>query len=204
MNLTKHGVDYDGAVALTASGLEDKVKYDYPLTADSVVLDIGGYDGTWTSELIRWHIIVPHIHIFEPVYYEQAEHAVHRHSKIKVYRYGLSDKDETCIFNVNHHETGRYLEQGSSVKEVKLFDIARFVPDKVDLMAINIEGGEFSVLPRLIETKLIERVKYLLVQFHAKVPDAIERRLQINEKLKETHNQIHDYPFVWDAWERKS
>jgi hypothetical protein len=67
-------------------------------------------------------------------------------------------------------------------------------------MKINIEGGEFDLLPAAIDSGLIERIKFIQVQFHQFIPNAIENRLQIHKALEKSHRQMWCYDFVWESW----
>ena len=75
--------------------------------------------------------------------------------------------------------------------------------DHIDLLELNIEGSEYEVLPRLVETGWISRIDTILVQFHEWLPRAHRRRRSIQRVLRETHTQLWDYPWVWEAWRRK-
>jgi hypothetical protein len=71
----------------------------------------------------------------------------------------------------------------------------------IDLMKINIEGGEYDLLERLIETNMISRIKNIQVQFHDVAPDSLSRMLAIQTSLLKTHSNIFNYKFVWDSYE---
>lgn len=51
--------------------------------------------------------------------------------------------------------------------------------DQIDLMKINIEGGEFDVVPAIIESGDISKVHHLQVQVHNFVDHAAGRRAVI-------------------------
>ena len=70
-------------------------------------------------------------------------------------------------------------------------------------MKINIEGGEFSVLPNLIENNNISNINNLQVQFHNFIDDAENLRAKIRNDLSQTHELTYDYFFVWENWEKK-
>lgn len=211
MKYSAAGVSFEGAIKLLEDGLDDVIKWDFPLTPDSIVLDVGGYDGSWTSQLIKWLGFCPKVFVFEPitVFYQAACHALKGYEKVRVLNYGLHDSNEDCIFHRDPggHQTGRYYDSSKESISVRLRDVAEVLQElglqNIDLLASNIEGGEYLLLSRLINTKWIERVDRLLVQFHAKLENSEERRMAINKRLSETHTQIYDYPFVWDSWKRK-
>jgi hypothetical protein len=75
--------------------------------------------------------------------------------------------------------------------------------EEVDLLKINIEGGEFELIPAIIDSGLISRVRFIQVQFHSFAPNAYELREQIRKNLKKTHQEMWCYQFVWESWKRK-
>ena len=48
-----------------ADGGDSRFRFDYELTPESIVLDVGGYEGQWASDLYARQRCK--IHIFEPV-----------------------------------------------------------------------------------------------------------------------------------------
>ena len=74
--------------------------------------------------------------------------------------------------------------------------------DEIDLIKINIEGGEFELLERMFEQGLVAKCKNIQIQFHDFFPEAKSLRQDIRERLKETHHLTYDYYFVWENWER--
>ena len=74
--------------------------------------------------------------------------------------------------------------------------------DNIDLIKINIEGDEFPVLKSLIDNDVIHMFKNIQVQFHQFIPDSVNLRNWIREKLTLTHKLTYDYEFVWENWEK--
>ena len=74
---------------------------------------------------------------------------------------------------------------------------------KVDLIKINVEGGEYSLLERMIDKQIIENFKNIQVQFHKFFPNSAQRRNAIRNALSKTHFITYDYPFIWENWQRK-
>lgn len=70
----------------------------------------------------------------------------------------------------------------------------------IDLLKINVEGSEFSILPHLVESGCIKKVKNIQVQFHHFVPDAHRRRRKIQKMISMSHDLEWCYPFVWESW----
>lgn len=183
----------------------ERFNFQYDLNSDSNVLDLGGYKGDWAYEISKRYN--SNIFIFEPVrsFYNNIKKRFKTVEKIHVYNYGVSSsttnteialkKDGSSVFNV---------KQGSLTEVIRLVDIVQVINkhhfEKIDLIKINIEGGEFEVLPRLIYSKKIKLCKNLLTQFHPIVSDAQTRYENIRKKLALTHHLTFDYPWVWENW----
>ena len=78
---------------------------------------------------------------------------------------------------------------------------------KIDLMSINIEGGEYELLDRIIEIGMINNIVNIQVQFHQWYPsykqsDLLRKSLQ--DRLSITHKLTYCYDFVWEDWQIKS
>jgi FkbM family methyltransferase len=68
--------------------------------------------------------------------------------------------------------------------------------DHIDLIKINIESGEYDLLRVLIESGWIDRIRYIQVQFHNFIPDAVVLRNALREQLAKTHLERWNYEFV--------
>src|SRR3989338_8564713 len=166
----------------------EKFRYEYALDENSVVFDIGGYQGQWAEEILRK--FNANLHVFEPVK-EYASAMRRKHSenaKIIIYNYGLSDKNISTEITVNGNASSLYTKRGRWKKEkVNLISARDFIEENrienIDLMKINIEGGEYDLLEHLIETGLIKRIKNIQVQFHNFVPNAKVRMKKIQTNL---------------------
>jgi hypothetical protein len=90
--------------------------------------------------------------------------------------------------------------------EVRIRDVADVISEErvawIDLMKINIEGGEYELLERLIGSGIVQRCAHIQVQFHSFVPNARDRRARIREMLGATHRVTYEYEFVWEDWQR--
>ena len=73
--------------------------------------------------------------------------------------------------------------------------------EKIALMSINIEGGEYDLLDHILDAKLISRITYLQIQFHDISDTSESQREEIRGKLKLTHQEKYCFPFVWEGWE---
>ena len=92
---------------------------------------------------------------------------------------------------------------------IEIKDIAAVEPlnnISIDLMSINIEGNEYYLLKRIIDSEMINNIINILVQFHEWYPSMTESKVlrnQIHTKLNKTHKLVFSYDFVWEKWEKK-
>jgi hypothetical protein len=70
-------------------------------------------------------------------------------------------------------------------------------------MKINIEGGEYDLLNKIIDSGLIKNISIIHVQFHHFIPNAEIELKKIYTKLSLTHKPLYRYHFVWETWELK-
>lgn len=182
-------------------GPELRIKYD--LNKDSLVFDIGGYLGDWAKEIYNKYKC--YIHVFEPVdiFFKEIEKKFKDTNKINIFNYGLHN--DTCIkkMNINKDSSSFYIK-GST--DGRLEDIKKYIEKnnikKIDLMKINIEGGEYDLLEYIIKENIQEKVDNFQIQFHAFIDNCKERRNNIIENLKKTHKCTYNYEFLWENWEK--
>jgi FkbM family methyltransferase len=128
---------------------DESHRINYNLTKDSLVFDLGGYIGDWSQKINDKYNC--HIYIFEPVlkYFTILENKFEKNDKIKNYCFGLSNNTvETEIIN-DGASSSMYLKNGVKEK-IKLVNFKDFLEKEniinIDLIKINIEGGEYDLL----------------------------------------------------------
>ena len=185
---------------------EETLRLDYPLNENSLVFDIGGFNGGFAERMYEKYKC--NILVFEPVleYYKIIEEKFIDNPKIKVYNYGLSNKSKYIDFCVKGVGSSAYQIDNESHEKVKLYSITDFFKEnsitKVDLMKINIEGGEFDLLPSMIENELLPMISDLQIQFHKFIKNSNLKRNDIVESLSKTHKLTFNYYFVWENWSK--
>lgn len=180
-----------------------RLRLDYPLDEDGLVFDLGGYRGDYAESIVRKFGC--RVFVFEPVlsFYETCVSRFSGDSRVQCFNFGLSSRNQSL--EISLASDGSSFFRGAGRKEVATLKSVRdFFEknsiDQVDLIKINIEGGEYDVLPELIASGLIRRVRYLLIQFHSFVPNADVARRRIQEDLAKTHVQMWNYDYVWECW----
>lgn len=185
------------------------LRLDYNLNADSIVFDMGGYKGDWSSEIYARYR--SKIEIFEPYlpFAEQIKKRFRSNPDIKVRTFGLDRKNEQMLMSDEADSTSVFKTKGNTAKtvQIELREAKAFLKSEnyphIDLMKINIEGGEYNLLEHLIEEKLVQNIENIQVQFHHFVPNARTRMEAIQKELSKTHKMTYHYDFFWENWERK-
>lgn len=178
----------------------------YELNENSKIMDLGGYNGVWAQQMIEKYN--PYVYIVEPVnsFYENMSNKFLNNKKVKLLNVGVGVEDKDGIIYMNGDSTSSKLSDGKSVN-VKFNTIEsilkHFNIDNVDLLQINIEGDEYSILEKMLKTGTINKIKSIQIQFHLGVGDEIQRRGKIRDGLVKNNFKINfDYPFVWESWSK--
>lgn len=174
------------------------------LNKDSVVIDGGGFNGEFTDEILKktFH----KIYIYEPDtnFYNDLLKKYKFEKKVEILNLALFNKEQTINLSKNSNASS-IMENSEDGTKVKAVDISKeFKKYKdIDLLKLNIEGAEYDVISRLIETQEINKVKYLLVQFH-KEHDLDGLKFQnINLEILKNYNIVFNYKYVWSLFIRK-
>lgn len=167
---------------------------NYNLDKNSIVFDLGGYKGEFAEKIYKKYN--SNIYIFEPVkeYFKILETKFKNNEKIKIFNFGLSNKEEEIEISLNNDGSSTFIKNGEK-EIIKLKDIISFLNKnsikEIDLFKINIEGGEFEVLPALIENDFIKNIGNLQIQFHNFINNAETKRDSIQKELiKITYNYL--------------
>lgn len=182
---------------------EETKRYNYKLSVSSIVFDLGGYMGEWSEKIYKKYNC--NLFIFEPVkdFYTAIVNKFNS-GKVHIYNFGLGAKTEEILMKIDGVSSSVFGRDSNAKVIVKICDIIEFIEsekiDYINLMKINIEGAEYDLLDRLIDSNSITRIENLQIQFHIFVENAKQRRELLREKLKKTHYLTYDYPFVWENW----
>jgi len=187
----------------------DHLNYEYPLDENSVVFDLGGYSGDWSNVIYNRYQC--NIFIFEPasLFHNKIKKRFENKEKIHIFNFGLSNSTcESKIF-LNRDGSSVYkIKNSSSYEIIKLKDIIETIKDlnikSIDLLKINIEGSEYAVLPRLINSNYVKICRNIQIQFHKFIENADNLRIKIQEDLSKTHHLTYNYPWIHENWEINS
>lgn len=180
---------------------DETLRLNYPLNKKSIVFDLGGYQGDWADKIHSRYGC--QVHVFEPIkdFFDKIQSRFAGNEKLSLHPFGLGGKNETVIASFNKDSSSRF-RQAEETREMQLKAASSFLADfdKIDLMKVNIEGGEFDLLIHLLDEGLIHKIIDLQVQFHRDIPNAEALRTLIRERLSKTHKLTYDYSFVWENW----
>jgi len=182
------------------------LRYTYPLKKDSIVYDMGGYEGEWAAKIHKLYGCT--IEVFEPVekFASILEKDFRLIKKIHVHSFGLAGSNRTEKINLDLASSSTF-KKGSKYETIRLIKAKEFMANNklpIDLIKINIEGGEYDLLDHLIKSGLIKNIKEIQLQFHVFVPNARKERLRIQRLLSKTHKMTFNYPFIWENWRLKN
>jgi FkbM family methyltransferase len=192
-----------------ANMVDPELLYPGPLGPDSVVLDVGAHNGDWAAHMVEKYD--PRIVAFEldPATLPALIDRFRENPKVEVHGYGLHDRDDELRLSQRGMGSTTFEEPvprplGEPRVLVRVRDVASVLAELnvgvIDLMKVNIEGGEFALLDRLIETAWMCRIRCLMVQFHEWIDGAHYRRFRIRSALGRTHLEDWNYDFIWEKW----
>ena len=190
-----------------SDGGEVTLRYDYDLNKNSVVLDLGGFKGEWASKIYGRYGC--RVEIFEPV--PAFANRIQEHFKdvteVNVHCLGLGARARQETIWIEGEASSAYrADDKKNMVEIHIVDIAKWLAEanieEIDLIKLNIEGAEYELLDRMIETGIHAKCRDIQVQFHDLFPDAEVHMNKIGAALLKTHHLTYDYKFVWQNWRR--
>lgn len=185
------------------------LRLEYPhLNENSVVFDLGGFLGDFAYEINKKYGCT--VYVFEP-HPEFSKKCMHRFSenpKVKTLCYGISEKDgffdlvdENNSSSFHSSTAGEKTRIRCQVKEFRSVVLELGISN-IDLMKINIEGGEYPLMQHIIDNGIVDLVDEYQIQFHNFIVNSRSKRNKIIENLQQTHSQTWCYEFVWENWKR--
>jgi FkbM family methyltransferase len=184
------------------NGYENLLYEGINFDGHSSIIILGGYLGDSTE---NWHQKSNSvIYVYEPIleYYLILVDRFKHLPRIHLFNSAVSDFTGVQILKKDGEKTGsRSTSKEAVTVEVQdILNIIQQLNNRIRVLEINIEGGEYSVLSRIINSDLAKKIDVLQIQFHKfEIADEL-RRAEIRNKLLLTHENIFDYPWVWERW----
>ena len=190
---------------------------DVDLPAGGVALDVGGFEGQWSTRVLeRADRRGPgdlRVHAFEPdpSSVELFRHALGHDPRVVLHPFGLGGHDRTVTLAVGGAGSSVFVDPNApgfhGAAEVELRDVDAVLQsldvERIDLIKVNIEGGEYELFDRLQETGWLGRTGTVFVQFHEFAPDAYRARRRVRRHLERTHRCTWSHPWVFERWDPK-
>lgn len=190
-----------------ADGMEQKRMVFAGLGPQSVVFDIGGFQGNWAADIHARY--GSKVHVFEP-HPRFAGDIARRFSgtpDITLHDHAIGSAAGVLALS-DDGDASSGLRAGARTVSGRVEAVSDFFARHdlpvIDLMKINIEGGEYDLLPALAKAGILPRIRTLQVQFHLFAAADIARRDAIRSVLAQTHDCDWTYDFVWEQWTRRS
>lgn len=183
------------------------LRLNYELNESSVIIDLGGFEGQWASDI--YSMYNSNIYIFEPYipFYTTIEKRFIKNNKIKVFPFGLQSEDNKIELYIDSDKSSLIKNGKSKISIIELKNAEDFLKQEniklIDLIKINIEGGEYDLLNHLINSNIIQNIKNLQIQFHDFVEGADSMMPKIRKELSITHSLTYCYDYVWENWKLK-
>jgi FkbM family methyltransferase len=181
---------------------------DVDIDRQSVVVDVGAYTGDWAQKI--WDRYKPTIYAFEPAPfgYKSTAERFFGNERVQAYDYGLGGSNLTASLALKGPGSSIYDEPvffGST--DIQIRDVGEAFDEvgleQIDLLKVNIEGGEYDLFDRLEKTGWLSRTRLILVQFHEWHPKAYSRRRRNRRAFRANHDEVWNYSWVWEYWRRR-
>jgi FkbM family methyltransferase len=182
---------------------------NYPLNEDSWVIELGGFKGHWSNRIISTYKC--NILILEPVpeFCKFIQDEIGSKDKVRIENNGISTENKLVQLSFNDDASSQYINHTSSKIDVQCYTLEHYLEkyniEKVDLMQVNIEGEEYPLFEKWIQSDILKKFKYLQIQYHEVGDDFRERKNKIEEGLRNLgfENQW-DYDMVFTSWKNKN
>jgi FkbM family methyltransferase len=180
--------------------------YDVLMDSNDLIIDIGGYKGEWTANMLIKYGCKSIIYEPIPNFANICKDKFRFNKNVEVINAAVGGSTRKTFFSFADNGTSEFVNNTDDKIEADVLDIAEILDmhkSEIGCIKMNIEGGEYELLERLIESNKIKRIKSLLIQFHTQPENFESRYIEIQNKLKLTHRQKFSHYMVWESWEIK-
>ena len=195
-----------------ADNSDERLRTNYAcLHPESILLDLGGFHGDFAFLMNGKYGAICHVFEVIPDLCEKIMQDGRWNEKIIVHPLGLARSNRQEKLFLAEEGSSTFCNRASNENQITidLVKASEWFENElhgkmVDLMKINIEGGEYELLEHLIEKHLIKQIRNIQLQFHEDViPNASRRMAAIHLKLAQSHRITFQEKFVWENWELK-
>lgn len=176
----------------------DRRAIDWPLTAESIVVEVGGYVGRWALQIAERY--GPRLYVYEPQGWAYRVCCEVLGDRAQVYNYGLGAADGHLPMRNYETDGCSFVDGDGPLCEVR--DAATVLPKHIDLMMVNIEGYEYTLLPYLLDKGIFP--DRLMVQWHPFTAEMQEIGASIVRRLaRRRYRLLWDYGTTLMAWGKR-
>ncbi|MFN4902065.1 MAG: FkbM family methyltransferase [Ignavibacteria bacterium] len=170
------------------------------LNSESVILDLGGHKGEFSSILNEKHGCTCHVLEAMPDLYE----GIRQSEQLHAYHFAAGSQDGSMEFHIssNPESNSLRLKSEDHVGTIIVPTISipsfmnRFEIKKIDLLKMDIEGAEIDVF-RGMSDKLLQSIPQITVEFHDFIPE-----MQLEREVIECINRMKSLGFACIVFSR--
>jgi FkbM family methyltransferase len=169
------------------------------IPVEELILDFGGYLGEY-SKRVRKKCPNP-IYVFEPIpeYFSIMTKNLIELENVTLLNFAIGSRERVEIFRISGPATGAFVAGDEiNVQFRSAGWLAQTIDRKIGLIKMNIEGGEYELIPALKEVGILNHSRILFIQFH-NLPNNLYRESQAI--LEETHVRTWKYEWYWERWD---
>jgi len=112
-----------------------------------------------------------------------------KNDKMKLYLHENSDDDELTWSTGSSFVAEKKNVKKDKFVEIEIIDLIEFIRNlntNIKLLKIDVEGVEYEILDKLIDSGLLNKVEQVLVETHAeKIPELKEKDTAIRKKIED-------------------
>jgi FkbM family methyltransferase len=175
------------------------------LKAGDVVLDVGGYRGQFVVLMLeKYPACVYYSFEPSPVSFAAMQERLGGYDNVKLFNFGLGATNRTGTLYDSERDSATFVDGTPiAIVEARIVDVAQFWKQhnitRVALMELNIEGGEFELLPYMLELGLLEQIERMMIQWHSVVSRSAKKQLEIQSAIAKSHEMIWNLG-AWEGW----
>ncbi len=180
----------------------------HDLSRESLIVDIGSYKGSWLHHMNKLYGCKC-IGVEPIIDYFKESLQLEFNNKFEIHDFGLTVDDSGKIRMSFDEDASSMvkeivLKKSVVVNTVNAKEFFQRIQEPIDVLQINAEGLEYSLIPYMYENNLFAPVKFVQIQFHD-ISHTSQRAMYacIDLVEKSGFNTKFEYPFVWYGAERK-
>ena len=191
-------------VRFAKDGYDDLLYRDHDLVKGQSVLVLGAYKGGSIQEWMNRYTVK--VYAVEPVkeYVEILLQKRAENESLEIFPFAVGSKSKEIEINLDEYSTSTFIETKNK-RKIQQHDIVEYLESLEifpTVVEINIEGGEYEVMERLITSEVVNKIETFVIQFHNYNLECEFKRARIRLDLLKTHRCVFNYEWIWERWEK--